>query len=77
MIRIILRESVSLLAVLFERVVCHPCHLVIQICCLTLIRIHHLVMMMMMSGLIRQFFGLNLSHPTPANHVVRVCTGHC
>ena len=66
MVGVVLRESVPLLAVFLERVL-------IQIGRLTLIRMHHL-MMVLVPYLLRHLLCLNLSHASPTAHVVWVCT---
>ena len=68
MVSVILGESEPLLAIFSERVL-------IQIRRLTLIRMHHL-MMVLVSYLLRHLLCLDLSHASPATHVVWVRTWH-
>ena len=69
MIRVILWESVSLLAIFLKRVL-------IQISRLTLIWMHHHLMMVVMPYLFCDLLCLDLSHASPTAHVVWVCTWH-
>ena len=66
MVGVILRESIPLLAIFSERVL-------IQIGRLTLIRMHHL-MMVLVPYLLRHLLCLDLSHASPTAHMVWVCT---
>ena len=68
MIGVILRESVPLLAVFLERIL-------IQVGRLTLIRMHHLVMVVV-PYLLGDLLCLDLSHASPTAHVIWVCTWH-
>ena len=68
MVGVILRESEPLLAIFSERVL-------IQVGRLTLIRMHHL-MMVLVPYLLRHLLCLDLGHASPAAHVVRVCAWH-
>ena len=68
MVGVILRESVPLLTVFHERVL-------IQVGRLTLIRMHHLVMVVV-PYLLGDLLCLDLSHASPTAHVVWVCTWH-
>lgn len=68
MICVILREGEPLLAVFLERVL-------IQVGRLTLIRMHHLVMVVV-PYLFGDLLCLDLGHASPTAHVVWVCTWH-
>ena len=73
MISVVLGESKPLLTIILEGVLCDPCHLMIEVSCLTLIRVHNL----MMSVLLRNLLCLNLGHGSPTAHIVWVRTRDC